>query len=489
MTAEPMITAVWTLAVSLSGLLSVLLIDATLKKRYTALLTAAGWAATLALGYAGAYFSYSIDITNDFVGIIGISVMVWAACILLYERSASGKLFVAVMATLIANVSTFFFCGTTLSFVDSTPNPYNVDTIVAFMIIKVIWFSIFYSLYYYLFRKVVVAVLDTLDGKMQKYLPSPIVSFFGFYGINMITNRLGVFPGVPGMRYIFIGFYAIICLIFVFEFWQTFTSVFWSSRALKTEAELSIASNIQRDMLPGVFPAFPDRDEFDIYAIMEPAKDVGGDFYDFFLVDDTHLAVVIADVSGKGVPAALFMVISKTLIKNQTQPGIPLGDVFTRVNEQLCENNNECMFVTAFMGVLNLTNGCFEYVNAGHNPPLIKRADGDFDFLKIRPGFVLAVMEGMSYRSDEITLNEGDRVYLYTDGVTEATNTNKKLYGDERLRSTLNQGKSLPLPELSHNIHTDIDVFVGSADQFDDITMLALEYRKKSQTTITGAAS
>jgi serine phosphatase RsbU (regulator of sigma subunit) len=349
------------------------------------------------------------------------------------------------------------------------------------MLIKVVWFSVFYGVYYYLFKNIIVAVLESLDGRMQQYLPSPIVSFFGFYFINMITNRLGVFPGVPEMRYIFIGFYAIICLIFVLEYWQIFSSVFWSSRALKTEAELSIASNIQRDMLPCIFPAFPDRKEFDVFATMEPAKEVGGDFYDFFLVDDTHLGVVIADVSGKGVPAALFMVIAKTLIKNQTQPGIPLGDVFSRVNEQLCENNGENMFVTAFMGVLDLNTGSFEYVNAGHNPPLIKRANGDFAYMKLRPGFILAGMEGIRYRSEKLELDEGDRLYLYTDGVTEATDNYENLFGDDRLRETLDRGKLLPLQELLPYIKSGIDAFVGSAEQFDDITMLALEYRQKSK--------
>lgn len=488
MQAAPEITAIWTLAVSLSGLLSALLTDATLKRKYQLWLTAAGWAATLALGYACAYLSYSYDITNDFVGIIGISVMVWAAAVLLYEKSSSGKLFVAIMATLIANVTTFFFCGTTLSFVDSTLNPYNVQTITAFMGIKLVWFTTFFCLYYYFFRQIIMLVLDTLDGKMQKYLPSPIVSFFGFYGINMITNHLGIFPGVPGMRYVFIMLYGIICLIFVFEFWQTVSSVFWSARALKTEAELDIASKIQRDMLPGVFPAFPERSEFDVYAMMEPAREVGGDFYDFFLVDDTHLAVVIGDVSGKGVPAAMFMVVSRTLIKNQTQPGLALGDVFTRVNNQLCENNNEAMFVTAFMGVLDLLTGRFEYVNAGHNPPLLRRAQGNFEFLKIRPGFVLAGMEDMHYHADEINLYEGDRIYLYTDGVTEATNAGQKLYGEERLLNSLNRGHSLALPELLHQIKKDIDVFVGDAEQFDDITMLVLEYHRKSPSSRLGAA-
>ncbi|HWQ74086.1 MAG TPA: PP2C family protein-serine/threonine phosphatase [Syntrophomonas sp.] len=480
MSVDPQITALWTLAVTLSGVLSSFLIHATLKRRYSGWLTIAGWTVTLAIGYGCAYLAYRADITNDFVGIIGISFLIWAAGILLYQKSLSGKLFVSIMATLIANVSTFFFCGTTLSFIDTAANPYNFHTITTFMAIKVVWFVIFYLLYYYLVREVIVLVLDTLDGKMEKYLPSPVVSFFGFYIINMITNRLGVFPAVPEMRYIFIGFYAIICLIFAIEFWQIFAAVFWSSRALKTEAELSVASNIQKDMLPSTFPAFPDREEFDVYATMEPAKEVGGDFYDFFMLDDAHLAVVVADVSGKGVPAALFMVVAKTLIKYQTQFGLPPGEVFTLVNEQLCQNNNENMFVTAFMGVLNLSTGSFQYVNAGHNPPLLKRKHSDFEFLKVKSGLVLAGMEGVRYQAAEIQINEGDRLFLYTDGAPEAINTHLREFGNERLLDALNKGQSLPLNELLPFIKKSIDDFAGNADQFDDITMLGLEFRRKS---------
>ncbi len=240
-------------------------------------------------------------------------------------------------------------------------------------------------------------------------------------------------------------------------------------------AELNVAAHIQASMLPCIFPPYPDRPEFDIYAAMRPAKEVGGDFYDFFLVDENHLAVVIADVSGKGVPAALFMVIAKTLIKNHAQNKESPGDVFTGVNAQLCENNEECMFVTAWMGVLDIAGGEFLYVNAGHNPPLLKRKDGGFAYLKTRPGFVLAGMEGIKYRHNKLCLCPGDILYLYTDGVTEATDSRQELYGEERLNSVLNRSADLPLDELLQAVKNDIDGFVGEAPQFDDITMLALK--------------
>lgn len=241
-------------------------------------------------------------------------------------------------------------------------------------------------------------------------------------------------------------------------------------------AELNVATQIQADMLPRIFPAFPDRPEFDVYASMDPAKEVGGDFYDFFLVDSDHLAVVVADVSGKGVPAALFMVIAKTLIKNHAQNGERPGDVFTSTNMQLCEGNDAGLFVTAWMGVLELSTGAFVYVNAGHNPPLLKRADGDFEWLKSRPGFVLAGMEGVRYRENRLTLSPKDRLFLYTDGVTEATNGALELFGEERLQEVLNRRWDLPVKTLLMQIKGCLDEFVGEAEQFDDITMLGLEY-------------
>lgn len=239
--------------------------------------------------------------------------------------------------------------------------------------------------------------------------------------------------------------------------------------------ELNVATQIQASMLPGIFPAFPERKEFDIFASMEPAKEVGGDFYDFFLVDHDHLGVVIADVSGKGVPAALFMVITKTMIKNHAQAGEAPKDVFTNVNRQLCENNEAGMFVTAWMGIYEMSTGHFTLVNAGHNPPLIKRGDKGFEYLKTRPGFVLAGMEGIQYTQTELQLNQGDILYLYTDGVTEATDSCNELYGEERLLQVLDKSRNLSLKEILHEVKEDIDGFAKGVPQFDDITMLILK--------------
>ncbi len=242
-------------------------------------------------------------------------------------------------------------------------------------------------------------------------------------------------------------------------------------------AELDVARHIQASMLPCIFPAFPERHEFDIYASMTPAKEVGGDFYDFFLVDDDHLAIVMADVSGKGVPAALFMMISKTLLKSAAQSGLSPKAVLEKVNNQLCENNDAEMFVTVWLGILEISTGKMKCANAGHEYPAIMRRGGGFQLFKDKHGLVLAGMEGARYREYELELNEGDRLFVYTDGVPEATNADTVLYGTDRMLHALNEAKDRSCCELLASLHRDVDAFVGAADQFDDITMLCIELR------------
>ncbi len=243
--------------------------------------------------------------------------------------------------------------------------------------------------------------------------------------------------------------------------------------AARIDKELEYAKQIQLSALP---TNFPRGEEYSIYAEMIAAKEVGGDFYDFYKLNDTTVAFLAADVSGKGIPAAMFMMTAKTIIKDLAESGMEVNDIFTKANEKLCENNESGMFVTAWMGIMDLTTGVVKYANAGHNPPLLKRADGSFEYLRTRAGFVLAGMEGVRYRVAEITLNKGDRLFLYTDGVPEATNVDNKLYGEDRLLSFMNENTSVEAVKLLPLLKSNIDEFVGEAPQFDDITMLMFDY-------------
>ena len=244
----------------------------------------------------------------------------------------------------------------------------------------------------------------------------------------------------------------------------------------RIDAELEFAKNIQASALPSSFPAFPKHRDFDIFASMNPAKEVGGDFYDFYMTDADKLHFLIADVSGKGIPAAMFMMRAKTELKSLTESGAAINEVFTHGNAALCEGNDAGMFVTAWQGGIDLSSGLVRFANAGHNPPLVRHAGGKFEYLRSRAGFVLAGMDGVNYKAQELPLERGDIIYLYTDGVTEATDANKELYGEERLLNAINSREFESMEALCRFIKADVDAFVGDAPQFDDITMVALKY-------------
>ncbi len=242
-------------------------------------------------------------------------------------------------------------------------------------------------------------------------------------------------------------------------------------------AELSLAARIQAAMLPHVFPPFPDRTEFDIYACMTPAKEVGGDFYDYFLIDNDHLCVVMADVSGKGVPAALFMMASKIILQSCAMLGSSPGEILTKTNEAVCSNNPEEMFVTVWLGVLEISTGKLTAANAGHEYPVVKHADGRFEVLKDRHGLVIGAMDGTRYNEYEMQLAPGEKLFLYTDGVPEASNAEEHMFGTDRMLIALNRAPDAPPMRLLENVRSAVDSFVKDAEQFDDLTMLCMEYR------------
>jgi len=246
--------------------------------------------------------------------------------------------------------------------------------------------------------------------------------------------------------------------------------------AARIDKELEYAKQIQLSALPS---DFPDMEDYSVFAQMIAAKEVGGDFYDFYSFDDNTVFFLAADVSGKGIPAAMFMMTAKTIIKDLAERGLSVNEIFTLANEKLCENNESGMFVTAWIGKFDLSTGKLSFANAGHNPPVIVHENGECEYLKTRPGFVLAGMEGIKYRENEIALSKGDRIFLYTDGVTEATDINETLYGEERLLSYIDKNRNLNAEELLSGLKSDIDKFAGDAPQFDDITMLVFDYKKK----------
>jgi len=242
------------------------------------------------------------------------------------------------------------------------------------------------------------------------------------------------------------------------------------------ESELGVARQIQMSIVPKIFPAFPERSEFDIYAMIEPAKEVGGDLYDFFLLDDDHLCLTIGDVSGKGVPASLFMAVTKTLIKAKSSVDMGPDQVLYQVNNELCKDNDSGMFTTIFLGILTISTGELAFSNGGHNIPYLQRANGEIEALPKLPGMALAVMEDIKYASSKVTIHTGDRLVLYTDGVTEAMNPAGELLKDERLVDILKSFKGNTAKEVVQHTLTQTRRFVNGAPQSDDIALLVIQY-------------
>lgn len=244
----------------------------------------------------------------------------------------------------------------------------------------------------------------------------------------------------------------------------------------RISTELALANKIQADMLPNIFPAFPDRDEFNIYASMTPAKEVGGDFYDFFFIDHDRLAMVIADVSGKGIPAAMFMVMAKGIIETQCMSGKTPAEILADVNKMICAKNHEKMFVTVWLGILDLRSGELTAANAGHEYPVIKEPDSDFEVMHDKHGFVIGGFKRMKYEDYIIKMKPGSKLFVYTDGVTEATDADDRLFGVERTVLSLNKAKNASPQTLLETVYADVREFAGDAEQFDDLTMMCVEY-------------
>lgn len=244
----------------------------------------------------------------------------------------------------------------------------------------------------------------------------------------------------------------------------------------RINTELELASSIQMDMLPRVFPPFPDRKEIDIYASMNPAKEVGGDFYDFFFIDENRLALVIADVSGKGIPAALFMMMVKIMVENCVLAGLGPKQAMEQVNQLTMQNNRESMFVTVWLGILDITSGTLTAVNAGHEYPILKRPGGYYELLKDKHGLAVGAMEGIRYKEYELNLEKGSSIFVYSDGLPEANNSEGKMFGLDRTLAALNEDRDAGAEETLKAVRCSVDAFVGQTPRFDDMTMMCLVY-------------
>ena len=291
----------------------------------------------------------------------------------------------------------------------------------------------------------------------------------------MIKNTLISNFFVKMLQYIIIAFAAVKLVDHCQDVMEKQKTLTESTARLGTE--LALATKIQADMLPNLFPAFPERDEFDLYASMTPAKEVGGDFYDFFMIDDDHLGMVIADVSGKGIPAAMFMMFSKNIIANNVMLGKSPAKALEDANNSICTNNSEEMFVTVWLGVLEISTGHIIAANAGHEYPAIRHAGGSFELYKDKHGLVVGGMPGLRYKEYELQLEPGSKIFVYTDGVPEAANANEEMFGTGRMAEALNTDPDASPKQILTNVRTAVDAFVEEAEQFDDLTMLCLEYR------------
>ncbi|MEE0957430.1 MAG: PP2C family protein-serine/threonine phosphatase [Ruminococcus sp.] len=279
------------------------------------------------------------------------------------------------------------------------------------------------------------------------------------------------------------GQYGIVLMSLIIMYCVIFNAK--SRKLASTETELNMATEIQTSMLPSIFPAFPERPEFDIYASMDPAKEVGGDFYDFFMIDEDHLALVIADVSGKGVPAALFMMSSKILINDHAIMGGTPAEILERVNKLVYANNDAHMFVTVWLGILEISTGKLTTASAGHEYPMLN-TNGKYEILKDKHGLAIGAMDISKYKNTEIQLKKGDSIFVYTDGVAEATDANNEFFGTDRTVEALNAvPKGASQKEVLAGVRAAVDAFVKEAPQFDDLTMVGLKYNGHDNNSVT----
>ncbi|QIB69325.1 SpoIIE family protein phosphatase [Aminipila butyrica] len=400
----------------------------------------------------------------------------------IYPQQKSAKIFTAVLAGLVAAIISSYISQLILLPFYRDNGESNMKDYPELWVSCLI-FSLCMLCAFMVYRRVcchrLKRMIESADGRIDSFIRIPVCSSILFALLISTLSTFGIGPASINWMDTTIYVVVFACLIsaYMLMYWSIFRGMTLSAQAAKSKAELDVAKNIQVSVLPRTFPAFPERTEFNVYALMEPAKEVGGDFYDFFFVDENHLAIVIADVSGKGVPAALFMMTARTLLKNLALTGKQPEDVLFEANNHLCENNEAEMFVTAWIGILQIDSGRLCFANAGHNPPLLKTAGQActyLDYKTYKRSIMLGMRENIVYYQNEIFMKRGEILFLYTDGVTEACNKDSKLFGEERLKSYIQTTDSNSLENILHRLQEELELFMVGTEQSDDITMLAL---------------
>ena len=397
----------------------------------------------------------------------------------IFKGQRNIKIFISIIFMLVnAAILRFFAKITYIPFTkgDDGYSRYDPEVIWRF-IINFGWLLVVFVIYKKILSKRLKDLLAYAEEQMGQMVLVASLSYIAFEFVisTLSTYEITIMAVEPITFSIALIVSVCMLLIYFLMYWAIFKAAIVSAGSAKVKAELDVASKIQLSALPNKFPAFPKRDEIDIYATMHPAKEVGGDFYDFFFIDDDHLAVLIADVSGKGVPAALFMMSGRSIIRNQALLGMEPGEIFNSANKQLVENNKEGMFITAFLGILNVKNGEFKFTNAGHNVPYRCKENGVVEEFAMQPGFVLAGLKRTKYQTEVTTLDKHEKLLLYTDGVTEAINPKMDMYMEERLEEVLKNSDNKTVKEMVGNVVESVQVFAEDAEQADDITMLMVE--------------
>lgn len=371
----------------------------------------------------------------------------------LTRRSVAVVCIVGIVMLILSRVFRFYYTFDEQNRYHRLDNSYWI--LLAIQAVAMLILTVFTIYHWKLFKP-----LERVAYLSYELLPVVAIGFQAFiYGVSLTTLA---------------ATYSVLLMFVVYEIEYSETIV---AEKHRIKSELLLAKSIQTAMIPHAFPLFPGRGEFDLYAMMDPAREVGGDFYDFFLIDEDHLCMVIADVSGKGIPAALFMTVSKTILKSCAMLGQSASEILRKTNEGLTKDNQTGMFVTVWVGILEISTGKMSCANAGHEYPAIMRSGGEFELYKDKHGFVLGGMAGMPYVDYTLQLGHGDRLFLYTDGVPEATNRDTKMYGTDRMIRALNKAKGSSLRQLLETVRGDINAFVRDAEQFDDLTMVCIEYK------------